>query len=140
MVKQLSVFLENRSGELSKITNILCENGIDIRALFIAETTDYGVLRIIVSDTEKARAVLSENGVITSEVDVTVVSVPDQPGGLSKLLSLFADEKIDISYMYSVFGQKEGKAHMVFRVHDAEKLENALRENFIKSETNEDLI
>lgn len=139
MVKQLSVFLENRSGELSKITNILYENDIDIRALFIAETTDYGVLRLIVADTEKAKKVLSENDIITSEVDVIAVSVPDQPGGLSKLLKLLAEEKIDISYMYSVFGQKDGHAHMVFRVHDAEKLEAALKENFIKTETIEDL-
>lgn len=139
MVKQLSVFLENRSGELSKITNILYENNVDIRALFIAETTDYGVLRLIVNDTEKAKKVLSENDIITSEVDVIAVSVPDQPGGLSKLLGLLADEKIDISYMYSVFGQTDGHAHMVFRVHDAEKLEKALKENFIKTETIDDL-
>lgn len=139
MVKQLSVFLENRSGELSKITNVLYENDIDIRALFIAETTDYGVLRLIVTDTEKAKKVLSDNDIITSQVDVTAVSVPDQPGGLSKLLELLADEKIDISYMYSVFGQADGHAHMIFRVHDSEKLEALLKENFIKTETIEDL-
>lgn len=139
MVKQLSVFLENRSGELSKITNILYESNVDIRALFIAETTDYGVLRLIVNDTEKAKKVLSESDIITSEVDVIAVSVPDQPGGLSKLLGLLADEKIDISYMYSVFGQTDGHAHMVFRVHDAEKLEKTLKENFIKTETIDDL-
>lgn len=139
MVQQLSVFLENRAGELSEITSILYENDIDIRALFIAETTDYGVLRLIVTDTEKAKKALSEKEIITSQVAVTAVSVPDQPGGLGKLLKLLAEKNIDISYMYSVFGQADGQAHMIFRVHDTEKLEETLRENGIKTETIEDL-
>ena len=139
MVQQLSVFLENRAVELSEITNILYENDIDIRALFIAETTDYGVLRLIVTDTEKAKKALSEKEIITSQVAVTAVSVPDQPGGLGKLLKLLAEKNIDISYMYSVFGQADGQAHMIFRVHDTEKLEETLRENGIKTETIEDL-
>ncbi|MGN1348241.1 MAG: ACT domain-containing protein [Acutalibacteraceae bacterium] len=139
MVQQLSVFLENRAGELSEITNILYENDIDIRALFIAETTDYGVLRLIVSDTEKAKKALSEKEIITSQVAVTAVSVPDQPGGLGKLLKLLAEKNIDISYMYSVFGQADGQAHMIFRVHDTDTLEETLRENGIKTETIEDL-
>lgn len=139
MVQQLSVFLENRAGELSEITNILYENDIDIRALFIAETTDYGVLRLIVTDTEKAKKALSEKEIITSQVAVTAVSVPDKPGGLGKLLKLLAEKNIDISYMYSVFGQADGQAHMIFRVHDTEKLEETLRENGIKTETIEDL-
>lgn len=139
MVQQLSVFLENRSGELSQITDILFENNIDIRALFIAETTDYGVLRLIVDDTEKAKEVLSQNNIITSQVAVTAVSVPDEPGGLGKLLKLLAEHKIDISYMYSVFGQKDGRAHMIFRVHDAEKLEAVLKENNISTDTTDDL-
>lgn len=139
MVQQLSVFLENRAGELSEITNILYENDIDIRALFIAETTDYGVLRLIVSDTEKAKKALSQKEIITSQVAVTAVSVPDQPGGLGKLLKLLAEKNIDISYMYSVFGQADGQAHMIFRVHDTDKLEETLRENGIKTETIEDL-
>ena len=139
MVQQLSVFLENRAGELSEITNILYENDIDIRALFIAETTDYGVLRLIVTDTEKAKKALSQKEIITSQVAVTAVSVPDQPGGLGKLLKLLAEKNIDISYMYSVFGQADGQAHMIFRVHDADKLEETLRENGIKTETIEDL-
>lgn len=139
MVQQLSVFLENRAGELSEITNILYENDIDIRALFIAETTDYGVLRLIVTDTEKAKKALSQKEIITSQVAVTAVSVPDQPGGLGKLLKLLAEKNIDISYMYSVFGQADGQAHMIFRVHDTDTLEKTLRENGIKTETIEDL-
>lgn len=139
MVQQLSVFLENRAGELSEITNILYENDIDIRALFIAETTDYGVLRLIVTDTEKAKKALSQKEIITSQVAVTAVSVPDQPGGLGKLLKLLAEKNIDISYMYSVFGQADGQAHMIFRVHDTDMLEETLRENGIKTETIEDL-
>lgn len=139
MVEQISVFLENRAGQLSEITTVLYKNDIDIRALFIAETADYGVLRLIVSEPEKAKKVLSENGTIISTVDVTAVSVPDEPGGLCGILNLLAENNIDISYMYSVFGHDDGKAHMVFRVHDSQTLEKLLSENSIKSETIDDL-
>lgn len=139
MVEQISVFLENRAGQLSEITNILFENDIDIRALYISETTDYGVLRIIVTESQKAAEALSQSGMIVSTVQVTAISVPDEPGGLGKFLKVLAEKNIDISYMYSVFGHSDERAHMVFKVHDTDSLENVLKEYSIKSETIDDL-
>lgn len=140
MVEQISIFLENRAGQLSEITDILFKNNIDIRALFIAETENYGILRIIVNEPKKALEILSQNNMLTSSVGVTAVSVPDEPGGLGGVLKILAENGIDISYMYSVFGRDDKKAHMVFKVHDTERLEKVLEENNIKSETIDDLI
>ncbi len=139
MVEQISVFLENRAGQLSEITGILYENNIDIRALYISETADYGVLRIIVTEPEKALKALSANGMVVSSVAVTAISVPDEPGGLGKFLTILAGKGIDISYMYSVFGHSDEGAHMVFKVQDVSALEDVLKENGIKSETIDDL-
>lgn len=126
IIHQLSVFLENRAGQLAEITGILAENNIDLRAINIADTTDYGVLRLIVNDTKKASDILLKHGFILSMTPVTAVSVPDEPGGLNKLLQVTAKEKIDIEYMYSVFGEEQGNAVMVLRVNDTEQLNKAL--------------
>lgn len=125
-IHQISVFLENRAGQLAEITGILSENHIDLRALNIAETADYGVLRLITSDAQKASSVLLEHGFILTMTPVTAVAVPDRPGGLSELLRSMSEAQIDIEYMYSVFGQKNGLAYMIFRVADAEKLDAVL--------------
>lgn len=126
-IHQISVFLENRAGQLAEITGLLAEKGIDLRAINVAETTDYGVIRIITNDEEKACDVLKENGFVYSLSDVQAVAVPDEPGGLSVLLKVLADADIDILYMYSIFGQKDGKASMVFRVKDQGTFEGALK-------------
>lgn len=125
-IHQISVFLENRAGQLAEITGLLAENHIDLRALNIAETTDYGVLRLITSDAQKASAVLLEHGFILTMTPVAAIAVPNRPGGLNELLHILAEAEIDIEYMYSVFGEKDGLAHMIFRVADSEKLEAAL--------------
>ena len=120
-IHQISIFLENRSGSLSEITGLLAAKGINLRALSIAETRDYGVLRIIADDEEKATAALLENGCILSRTPVTVISVPDEPAGLSQILTMLAQAKVDIDYMYSLFTHQDGKAYMVFRVADEER-------------------
>lgn len=125
-LQQISVFLENRAGQLAEITGVLAEKGIDLRALHISETSDYGVLRLIASDSEKAAEVLKADGFLVSLTTVAAVSVPDEPGGLYSLLRLLADNGIDVSYMYSVFGQDNGLAHMVFKVRDIDSLEQLL--------------
>lgn len=125
-LQQISVFLENRAGQLAEITGVLAEKGIDLRALHISETSDYGVLRLIASDSEKAAEVLKADGFLVSLTTVAAVSVPDKPGGLCSLLRLLADNGIDVSYMYSVFGQDNGLAHMVFKVRDIDALEQLL--------------
>ena len=128
-IHQISVFLENRAGQLAEITGILAENNIDLRAINIAETADYGVLRLIVCDAHKASAILLEHGFILTMTPVVAVAVSDQPGGLAGVLKLLPEAGIDVEYMYSIFGQADGKAHMIFRVADTEKLTALLQEN-----------
>ena len=120
-VTQISVFLENRAGQLSNITKVLSENGVDLRAINIAETQDYGVLRIIPADAQKASSVLLENGFIMAMTPVIAVAVPDRPGGLNSLLEALAEENIGIEYMYSVFSSNSGEALMVLQVGENEK-------------------
>ena len=119
-VNQISVFLENETGKLAEITKLLAENHINLRAISIAETADYGVLRIIADDADKATSVLLANGNILSMTPVIVVAVEDKPAGLSELLSLLSDGDVAIEYMYSLFTHQNGKAFMVFRVADEE--------------------
>ena len=128
MIQQLSVFLENRAGQLSGVTELLAQNNVDMQALNIAETADYGVLRLIVDMPQKASALLREHGYLVRETPVVQAPVPDRPGGLNAVLRAIADAEIDIEYMYSVLGQKNGLAYMVFRVEDTEKLDRVLRE------------
>ena len=108
-IHQISVFLENRAGQLAEITKVLADNGIDMRAISIAETADYGVLRLIVDQPQKTTATLLEHGFILSMTPVTVVAVPDQPGGLAPVLQLVAEGNIDIEYMYSLFTHTDGQ-------------------------------
>ena len=117
-IKQISVFLENRTGQLAEITSLLAENEIDLRAISIAETADYGVLRIIADDADTAANVLLSKGNIITMSPVTVVAVQDKPAGLSELLSLLADGDVDIEYMYSLFTHQDDKAYMVFRISE----------------------
>lgn len=125
-LNQISVFLENRTGELSAITRLLSENGVDLRALNIAETSDYGIIRFISNDQRKAAAILSAEDYVLSVTPVSAVAVPDRPGGLSGLLALMADAGLNVGYMYSVFSESAGKAIMIMRVEDPEKLDALL--------------
>ena len=138
-IHQISVFLENRAGQLAEITGILARKGIDLRAINIAETSDYGVLRLIADKPQEAASVLLEQGFILSMTPVVAVSVPDVPGGLAGVLDILAKENIDVEYMYSVFGQVDGLAHMVFRVADTEKLIAVLRANNVEPISGENL-
>ena len=115
-IHQISVFLENRTGQLAEITHLLAENHIDIRAISIAESTDYGLARMIVDDSYKASSILLQHGDILSMTPVWAVEVPDTPGGLSDLLKVLAENHIDVEYMYSLFTHREGKAYMVLRI------------------------
>lgn len=128
-IQQISVFLENKSGQLSEIAGILAENDIDLRAIYIAETTDYGVLRLIATKPQEASRVLLEHGFILSMTPVVAVEVPDHPGGLASLLDILAKADCDLEYMYSVFGKKEGMAYMILRVSDTGRLEDILTGN-----------
>ena len=138
-IHQISVFLENRAGQLAEITGVLAQKGIDLRAINIAETSDYGVLRLIADKPQAAATTLLEQGFILSMTPVVAVSVPDQRGGLAKVLDVLAKENIDVEYMYSVFGQVNGLAHMVFRVADTDKLISVLKDNGLEPISSENL-
>ena len=138
-IPQISVFLENKAGQLADITSILSDNQINMRAINIAETADYGVLRLIVDDASKASSILLEQGFILTMTPVVGVAVPDTPGGLSKVLGVISRAEIDVEYMYSVFGQKDGQACMIFRVADSDALTKLLEANGIGTITGEDL-
>ena len=138
-ILQISVFLENRTGQLAEIAHLLAENGIDIRALSIAETADYGLARMIVDDAHKASSVLLAHGDILSMTPVWAVEVPDAPGGLADLLNLLAGEHIDVEYMYSLFTHKDGLAYMVMRVSNEPKFLGALGDRKIRIVSAEEL-
>ena len=139
MVYQISVFLENRAGQFAEITSVLAKNNIDLRAISIAETADYGVLRLIVGDAEKATSILMQHGYLMSMTPVLVVAVSDEPGGIAPVLATMAESNIDIEYMYSLFTHKEGKAYIVFRVAEAEKFTQLLADHGLTLATNEEL-
>ena len=138
-IHQISVFLENRTGQLAEITQLLAQNQVDIRAISIAETADYGLARMIVDDAQKASAVLLEHGDILSMTPVWAVEVPDHPGGLAELLAALAEHQIDVEYMYSLFAHRQGRAYMVLRISDEEKLARALQAHSIQLVGNEEL-
>jgi hypothetical protein len=133
-VKQLSVFLENKCGRLAKVTQTLAENGVNIRALSLADTTDFGILRIIVNDVEKASSVLRTAGYTLAETDVVAVEVPDRPGGLANILSPLWEAGLDVGYMYAFVvgaGFKPARtgenAIMIFRFEDPDKAIEVLK-------------
>ena len=118
MVKQLSIFVQNKSGKLAASLAVLRDNGIDVRALTIADTPDFGILRLLVDDAARAEQVLAENNFIVQTNDVVVVPVLDQKGGLAALLEPMAEAGVNIEYMYSLIGRSTSDAYMVFRVTD----------------------
>lgn len=131
-IKQLSIFVENKPGRLVAILDTLAENGIDISALSIADTADYGVARMIVSNPELAVACLKEIGVFVKLTDVFAVTIDDLPGGLTKSLHKITDEGIEISYMYAFVGKISGKAIMVLKVNNPEKAEDILKNSDVE--------
>ena len=131
-IHQISVFLENRTGQLAEITHLLAENHVDIRAISIAETSDYGIARMIVDDSQKASAILLEHGDILSMTPVWAVEVPDRPAGLSELLAVLAKSHIDVEYMCSLFTHRDGMAYMVLRISDEAAFTAALDSAGIK--------
>lgn len=138
-IKQLSIFVENKAGRLQSIINALSENDVNISALSIADTTDFGILRIIVDNPDKAKLVLKGMGVISKATDVVAVYIDDHSGGLAKVLNLVSDAGIGIEYMYAFLGRTEGKALMVLKADDEEKLEKVLTDNGVELATQEEI-
>lgn len=121
-VTQVSVFLDNRPGRLASMTKILGENHINIQALYVADTTDYGILRMIVDDPDKAKNVLKEAGFTAKRTEVLAVKMSDIPGGLHNVVTVLSDNGIDIEYIYAYTGRgDEEQASVVMKVSDVEK-------------------
>lgn len=138
-IHQISVFLENRTGQLAEITGLLAKEQVDIRAISIAETADYGLARMIVDDSHKASTILLQHGDVLSMTPVWAVEVPDRPGGLAELLAVLAQANVDVEYMYSLFAHQEGKAYMVLRISDEPRFLDALGRKGIKVMTKDEL-
>ena len=132
-VKQLSVFLENRPGALYGMTGILSQNKIDMRALSLAETKDFGIVRLIVNDLYKTTALLKDAGYVHSLTPVVGVAIPDVPGGLNRVLQVLTDARINVEYMYAFLGGKTEAAYMIFRVEDNNAAAEALASRGIKT-------
>lgn len=130
-IHQISVFLENRAGQLAELTDLLAGNGINLRAISVAETADYGLVRLIVDDYKKAADILTAHGDMISVNRVWVAAVPDEPAGLAKLLQVLAQGHVNVSYMYSLFTHGSGCAYMVLRISDEDA--------FLKATENSDI-
>ena len=131
-VKQISVFLENRAGRLREVTKILGDSGINIRALSLADTSDFGILRIIVNDPHRAWELLKESKFTLSETDVIAVEVEDKPGGLSRILDIFGDGGINVEYMYAFVEKATENAIMIFKVEEIEPAVKVLSDNEVR--------
>ena len=132
VVKQISVFIENKKGRLHSLTKALGENNIDLIALSIADTTDFGILRFISSDTDTALKVIRDNGFTAKLTDVLAVEVPDKPGGLEGILVLLDESNIGIEYLYSFVRLKGKSALIMFRVDDTAKAMKILESNGVR--------
>ena len=138
-IHQISVFLENRTGQLAEITRLLADNHVDIRAISIAETADYGLVRMIVDDCHKASGILLEHGDILSMTPVWAVEVPDRPAGLADVLGVLAENHVDVEYMYSLFTHREDCAYMVMKINDEPRFLSTLGDRKIRVVGNQEL-
>ncbi|MCQ2396446.1 MAG: amino acid-binding protein [Lentisphaeria bacterium] len=131
-VRQLSIFLENRVGRLAEITKILGDGGIDILAISIADTADFGILRLLVDDVDKAVSILSEHGVVCRLDAIAVISVEGVPGGLARVLQTIHESGVNVEYMYTVSQTKYPNPLMVIKFSDFEKANKAIQETGLK--------
>jgi len=120
-VQQISVFLENKTGRLAEVTRVLGGADISIRALSLADTSDFGILRLIVDQTDKAQAILRQDGFTVSKTEVVAIEVPDRPKGLNEILEILERADINVEYMYAFVDRRGGRAIIIFRFEDIEK-------------------
>ena len=140
VIKQLSVFVENQPGRLAEVTDVLSKNDIDIRALSIADTTNFGILRLIVDHPARAESRLKEQGFTVSQTDVIGVGITDQPGGLAVALRILADEGITVEYMYAFVSKAEKTAFVILRVENNAQAEQVLSAKGIPILSSEDVL
>jgi hypothetical protein len=138
-VEQISIFMENRSGRLAEVTGILAKADINIRAMSLADTADFGILRLIVNQTEKATQVLRQNGFTVSSTEVIALEVPDRPGGLWGILTTLETAGINVEYMYAFVQRSGDNAVVMFRFDETDKASVILREAGVRVLTGEEV-
>ena len=126
-IKQLSVFVENKDGRLAEITTIIANAGIDIRALSIADTTDFGILRLVVDKPYEAEDILKAAGLTVSLTDVIAIGIPDRPGGFAETITAVANQAVAVEYMYAFISREQDRAYLIMRVADNETAIAALK-------------
>ena len=137
-VKQISIFIENRKGKLAEATRYIADNHINLRALSIADTQDFGILRIICEEPEKAENILKEGGFITTTTNVLAAAISDEPGSLASILEVLSEANVVVEYTYAFLSAKAG-AYMIFRVDDNQSAAAALASAGIKTANQSDL-
>lgn len=138
-IKQLSIFVENREGTLVTVTDAIAKAGVDIRAMSVADTNDFGIFRLIVTDIAKAKQALDDANAFVSVTEVVGVAVQDEPGALAKVVKILADNNINIEYMYAFITVSKQFAYVVLRVEDNAAAEKILTEHGITLVTEEDM-
>jgi len=139
LAEQISIFVENKEGRLAEVTAILRDARVNIRALSLADTTDFGVLRLIVNDSDKAESALKKEGFTVGKTQVLAVEVSDEPGGLNKVLDPLSEQDVNVEYMYACANSQGMNAIMIFRFSDHEKALKILAENSIKVVTRQEI-
>ena len=129
LIKQISVFIENMPGKLGEVTQVLGENGIDMSALSLADTTDFGILRLIVNDPDKACQVLRNHDFIVKQSDVVAAVIDDRPGGLTAVLQILSGAQVSVEYMYAFISREMGRAFVIIRLDNGQKAAEALHAN-----------
>ena len=127
LVKQVSIFVENKEGKIADVLKILAKENINISALSLADTTNFGILRLIVDDPKKAKNILQMEDMIVKINEILAVGINDQPGGLAKVLDILAKANVQIEYMYAFTGHNKDNATVVFKTNDIEKAYDCLK-------------
>ncbi|MGC8764592.1 MAG: ACT domain-containing protein [Brevinematia bacterium] len=133
MVKQVSVFLENKAGRLYDVCDLLGRNNINIRALSVADTSDFGILRLIVNEPDLAISILKDNKFTVSSTDVIAIEIDDKPGGLAEILKIFNENSINVEYMYAFLAKIPNKAILIFRFDNPDDVLEKLKKNNVKT-------
>ncbi len=139
-IEQISIFIENRKNALAEFTNVLATHNINIRAMSLADTSDFGIARIIVDNVEQVMGALERSHYIVKSTPVIAVEIPDEAGSLNKILKIFADNGRNVEYMYGFTGRKSGSAYMIIRCTDVAETEKVCEKNGIRMVGQEELV
>ena len=139
-INQISIFIENRKNALSELTNVLATHNINIRAISLADTNDFGIARIIVDNVEQVMGALERSHYIVKSTPVIAVEIPDEAGSLNKILKILADNGRNVEYMYGFTGRKSGSAYMIIRCTDVPETERVCEKNGIRMVSQDELV